>query len=291
MTTQPLYLGIDGGGTKCKARLEDAQGKLLGEGLAGPANPVRGLAQTIESILTSTERALQSANLSLDCVKNINAGLGLAGVNLPSFYQQVNQWQHPFSQFALSTDLHIACLGAHNGQDGAVIISGTGFSAGSTIQQTHLEIGGHGFVLGDSGSGAKLGASAIRRALEVLDGIASRSSFIDAVLAQLECHDSVSVVEKTIEAKPAFYAKFAPLVLNFANQGDATATELVNIAADYISRIGRRLLEDNPPRFSIIGGIAEPIHKWLDDDIKEQLSAPLQPPEVGAILLARQQFC
>jgi len=40
----------------------------------------------------------------------------------------------------------------------------------------------------------------------------------------------------------------------------------------------------------MIGGISSPIRKWLDEDIQEQLSAPLQPPEVGAILFARQQF-
>ena len=191
---------------------------------------------------------------------------------------------------SLTTDLHIACLGAHNGQDGAVIITGTGFSAGSLLGHKHLEIGGHGFVLGDSGSGAKLGASSIRRALEVLDGIAPSSSFIEEILKQLDCSDSVSVVEKTITAKPAFYARFAPLVLEFANQGDVIAEEQVNIAADYISRIARRLLADSPPRLSMIGGISGPINKWLAEDIRAQLSAPLQPPEVGAILLARQQF-
>ncbi|MFT5840625.1 MAG: glucosamine kinase, partial [Flavobacteriales bacterium] len=28
-----FFLGIDGGGTKCKARLEDAQGNLLAEAI------------------------------------------------------------------------------------------------------------------------------------------------------------------------------------------------------------------------------------------------------------------
>jgi len=290
VTNQQLFLGIDGGGTKCKARLEDAYGNLLGEGLAGPANPVRGFEQTVESIINATEHALVEAQIDNSQISNINAGLGLAGVNLPSFFQKINQWQHPFANMSLTTDLHIACLGAHNGQDGAVIITGTGFSAGSLTGQNHFEIGGHGFVLGDLGSGAKLGANSISRALEFLDGIAPGSDFIEAVLKQLGCNNSVTVVEKTINKKPAFYAQFAPLVLDFANQGDLIATEVVNIAANYISRIGRRLLADKPLRLAMIGGISSPIRKWLDEDIQEQLSAPLQPPEVGAILFARQQF-
>ena len=33
-----LFLGIDGGGTGCRAVLADAQGRQLGLGAAGPAN-------------------------------------------------------------------------------------------------------------------------------------------------------------------------------------------------------------------------------------------------------------
>ena len=36
--TDLLFLGIDGGGTKCRARLRNAQGDLLGEGTGGPSN-------------------------------------------------------------------------------------------------------------------------------------------------------------------------------------------------------------------------------------------------------------
>jgi len=33
----PLFVGVDGGGTGCRARIEDAKGCLLGTGIAGPA--------------------------------------------------------------------------------------------------------------------------------------------------------------------------------------------------------------------------------------------------------------
>src|SRR6266481_4560714 len=32
-----FYIGVDGGGTSCRARIEDAEGRLLGQGAAGPA--------------------------------------------------------------------------------------------------------------------------------------------------------------------------------------------------------------------------------------------------------------
>jgi glucosamine kinase len=30
-----FYIGVDGGGTSCRARIEDAEGRLLGQGAAG----------------------------------------------------------------------------------------------------------------------------------------------------------------------------------------------------------------------------------------------------------------
>ena len=35
--TGPLFAGVDGGGTGCRARIQDAEGRLLGTGIAGPA--------------------------------------------------------------------------------------------------------------------------------------------------------------------------------------------------------------------------------------------------------------
>ena len=285
---QQLFIGIDGGGTKCKARIVDAQGQVLGEGLAGPANPVRDLQQTFDSITEATESALKQAGLPSQTRSSLIAGVGLAGVNLPLFKSKVEDWQHPFLRMKLSTDLHIACLGAHMGQDGAVIITGTGFCAGYKIADCYNEIGGHGFLLGEQGSGARLGAASINKTLEVLDGIAHNTPFIDDILKQLGCVDAISIVELTVNAKPAFFAQFAPLVFKHARLKDKFALEIVGAAADYISRMARRLLAEQPPRISLIGGIAEPISLWLDEDIQLRLSAPLAPPEAGAILLAQQ---
>ena len=50
--TKPLLvlLGVDGGGTRCRARLADVAGKTLGEGLAGPANIRHGLQESLPFI-------------------------------------------------------------------------------------------------------------------------------------------------------------------------------------------------------------------------------------------------
>ena len=45
-----IFLGIDGGGSKCKAIVMSGDNKILGTGIAGPANPLHGYEQAINSI-------------------------------------------------------------------------------------------------------------------------------------------------------------------------------------------------------------------------------------------------
>jgi len=45
------YLGIDGGGSRCRARIEDGNGRLLGEGISGPATTRIGVEKAWRSIM------------------------------------------------------------------------------------------------------------------------------------------------------------------------------------------------------------------------------------------------
>ena len=64
--------------------------------------------------------------------------------------------------------------------------------------------------------------------------------------------------------------------------------QIVKQGAEYISNLAKRLLEINPPRLSMIGGLAEPLNKWLDADIAKLVQQPKQPPEIGAIYFAME---
>ncbi|WP_346992949.1 BadF/BadG/BcrA/BcrD ATPase family protein [Alteromonas gracilis] len=64
MSSDLFFIGIDGGGTKCRARLEDSNGKLLGEGISGPANIMRNSELAKTSILEAISIAINAANTS-----------------------------------------------------------------------------------------------------------------------------------------------------------------------------------------------------------------------------------
>ena len=282
-----VYLGIDGGGTKCKARLEDAQGNLLAEAIAGPANAAHNLTGSVKAVLEASEKAIAKANIKGLTLNQIHAGIGLAGINIPQVKQAFLKQFLPFASWHITTDLHIACLGAHLGQDGAIVIVGTGSSGVAIHNDQQFEIGGHGFVVGDKGSGAWLGKMAISHCLETLDGITPNNLLSKQVINLLDCDSAYDLVNLTLEAKPALFASIAPLIFQLAASQQEDALLLVNQAATYINKICHRLLSGDLERLSLIGGITQPLTPYLDSQLQAIIRPTQATPEQGAILYSK----
>lgn len=285
----PLYLGIDGGGSKCRVVIVNADNQLLGEGLGGPANPLRGMKIATDSILTATQQALTAAGMTFNDMSRLIAGAGLAGVNMPQYFRLFSEWKHPFAAFYLTTDLHIACIGAHNGSDGAVIIAGTGSCGLADVKGRLLDIGGHGFPYGDNGSGAWFGMQLVHHVLLQQDGLMPSTLLSSLLCQELGVTSTLDIVSHFMHATPTVYAKYAPLVFSAAEQGDATALAIVAQGAAFINQIALKLFELSPPRFSMIGGLAYKLVPYLDSKVQQVLTPALAAPEYGAVWFARQQ--
>ncbi|MFI2811674.1 MULTISPECIES: N-acetylglucosamine kinase [Microbulbifer] len=285
-----LYIGIDGGGSKCRASVVDSDNRVLGTGVAGPANPLHGYAQTIDSVVRSASLALADAGLSADLLGELVAGVGLAGVNMPSLYNKMASWSHPFRKMYLTTDQHSACLGAHRGGEGAVIIAGTGSCGYAWVGGRAEVLGGHGFPHGDKGSGAWMGMEAVKYLFLALDGLAEDSQLKDELLRVLESSDANDVFEKIGGKSSSHYARLAVQVVECAEAGDPVASAIMRDGASYISDLADKLLEFNAPRLSIIGGLAPRLRPWLAPHVVERLADPLDPPEIGCVHFAQQSM-
>ena len=284
-----LYLGIDGGGSKCKVVLLAADGQLLGEGLGGPANPLRGVKVATDSILAATQQALTSAGLGFNDMARVVVGAGLAGVNMPQYFQAMSEWQHPFAEFYLTTDLHVACIGAHQANDGAVIIAGTGSCGLADVQGQVLEIGGHGLPYGDNGSGAWFGNQLVHHVLLHKDQLGPATMLTELLAEQINASDTLDIVAHFMHATPTIFAKYAPLVFAAAEQGDVVAQQIVILGAQHIEKIALRLFSINPPRLSMIGGLAYKIIPYLSDVVQQRICDAAAAPEYGAVWFAQQQ--
>lgn len=285
----PLYLGIDGGGSKCRVIIVTEDDQLIGEGLSGPANPLRGMQIATDSILAATEQALTGAGMALQDMSKLIVGAGLAGVNMPEYYRIFSEWQHPFQELYLTSDLHVACIGAHQGGDGAVIIAGTGSCGLADVKGQIIEVGGHGFPYGDNGSGAWIGLQMVHHVLLAKDVLGPQTLLTDLLFNELNLSHTLALVDFFMHATPTIYAKYAPLVFTAAEQGDAVAQQIVQQAADHITAIALRLLSIKPPCLSLIGGLADKLTPYLAPEVQHKITPALSTPEYGAVWFAKQR--
>src|SRR4051812_16497641 len=116
-----LFLGIDAGGTHCRARLVDADGNVLGSGHAGPANLTIGLAKAHREIMAASTEAFSRAKLGRSAMRRTHAGMGIAGFDDPAWARQIGQRRFGFASVTVRSDAVTACLGAHGDHDGGVL--------------------------------------------------------------------------------------------------------------------------------------------------------------------------
>jgi glucosamine kinase len=287
--TEPLFLGIDGGGTACKARLCDADGKILAEAVTGPANTLLGAERAMVEINLATNKVLDLAGLHQDKVIEVHVGAGLAGMSLQREQKRLTDVPIRFASFAVHTDAYVACLGANGGEDGGVLIAGTGSCAALINKGEFLSFGGWGFLVSDHGSGAHLGRAALRYALLAHDQVKPQSPMSDWIMDDFKQSPEEMVIWAET-AKPGDYGKFVPRIFDFAREGDAAAQALVQATADDLADFVRALVKRGAGSICLIGGIAEPVKAWLTDDIQKYLGVRQGDSLDGALMMARRGF-
>jgi glucosamine kinase len=282
--TDPLFIGVDGGGTRCGARLRDAEGRLLGEGSAGPGNARLGDASFAE-VLKACRMAVEVAGLGESDLRRIHAGFGLAGTQQPEDRQSVLDRPHPFASLAVDTDAYAGWLGAFTGRDGAILIVGTGSAGLAVIGGRRINAGGWGADVGDEGSGMAIGRAAIRRSIWALEGMGELTPLAEAVLARFDRKPPKAVIWAG-KATPGDFASFAPMVFEFAQGRDPLAIALVQEAAGEVARHVTRLLDVGAPSVAMIGGVFPQILPWLPPPLRAHLVTPEGDAMDGAILMA-----
>ncbi|QJR80451.1 hypothetical protein CA267_006520 [Alteromonas pelagimontana] len=285
------FVGIDGGGTKCRAEVFDENGLSLGAGVSGPANVARQGDTARNSILQAVTLALTNAGLDAKTeLANSAVGAGLAGANLPSAKAALKNWRHPFAGFSFTSDLHAAMLGAHGGSNGAVLVVGTGSCAAALVESQLYQYGGHGFTIGDKGSGAWMGRQAAIHTLEALDGVAPRGALCEAVCAHYQTNSTIKLVDRLNHAPPADFGELSPAVISLAEQGDKVASAIVITGTDYLTAIARKALAQSPGKLVLVGGVAGAIVPWLAKDVADAIVSAKYGPEWGAFYYQQSLF-
>ncbi|TGQ68412.1 MAG: N-acetylglucosamine kinase [Mesorhizobium sp.] len=289
MSGEPYFLGVDGGGTGCRARIEDAQGVVLGQGLSGPASTRLGIEAAWASVAKAFGAAIEEAGFGAAEIARIHAGIGLAGIGRKGALEALRAIAHPFASIGFVSDGIGACLGAHSGRDGAIVIAGTGSIGLGFVEGRDLRAGGYGFPISDEGSGADLGLKAVQLALRAHDDRHERTALLSEVMQRFQ-DDPMEAVAWMDRASATDYAALAPMVMRHADQGDPAGRRIVQGAAEQIDTLVRVLFEKGAPRVTLLGGLSSPLEPWLSPDVRRRLKPADGDAVSGAIILARRSL-
>jgi glucosamine kinase len=283
-----LILAIDGGGTSCRAAIADPSGAILGLAKTGPANIATDPSGAAANIVAAAAEALRQAGRGDTSLSELSAYLGLAGLNVGSAADAFAR-RLPFKACRFDDDADIAIQGALGDDDGMVAVLGTGSVYLGRNGGETLRAGGWGFVVGDLGSGARLGRALLQDTLLAFDRIMPRSPLTRLILSEFG-DDPVRLVAFAQNEKPAGFARFAPMVFEYAERGDIVASALVRGAVAHVDAALAAVTWPGCKTLCLLGGLSQ----FYSARIDRQFQAILKPAKAdaltGAVELARRAF-
>lgn len=313
---QKFFLGVDGGGTKCRMRLADEQLNILAEATSNnPSNlQVRNGNAAYGAILELIDEVYASAGLSSADIANTYACFGMAGGRLQSARDSFVAREFPFAAVQVFDDIDIARAGAHEGEDGAVLIIGTGSAGMGIMDGERHQIGGWGFLVGDTMAGAILGRELLRKSLLAHDGLEPKSGLTEAIMNQFNNSadqlmewsfnnpDARAEMEElhrdghstapvgAVPARPADYGRFVPTFFDYFENDDPVAVQLMAFELSSIDQYVHWFLSKGAKAIAIVGGLGQRMMPLLEERYGTVIVAPKAEPLQGALILARQLF-
>ncbi len=259
-----LVVGVDGGGTKTRAVVLDGN-RILGEGAAGPSNPLRvGIGNGATAIREAIDTACAAAMIHRDDL--VAVGVGLAGVrrmDIRSRMRDVLAEKLGIDNIEVVSDGDIALYGATDGHPGIVVISGTGsISVGMNRQGKRAYAGGWGPVAGDEGSGSWIARRALQAVARATDERGPKTSLTKAACEffQVATPDDLSTAIYAPSMTNDRIAAFSKQVIDAARNGDQVAREILEDAGKELGRAAItviRKLKMDQDRFQVtfLGGV------------------------------------
>lgn len=259
-----LVVGVDGGGTRTRAVVMNGE-RILGEGAAGPSNPLRvGIATGATAIREAVDKACAAAVIHRDDL--IAAGVGLAGIRRKDVRARMHDvlvQTLGIKNVELVSDGDIALYGATDGRPGIVVISGTGsIAVGINRQGKRAYAGGWGPVAGDEGSGSWIARRALQAVARATDERGPKTSLTkDACeFFQVATPDDLATAIYAPTITNDRIAGFSKLVIQAARAGDEVARDILREAGTELGKAAVtviRKLKMEQERFQVafIGGV------------------------------------
>lgn len=290
----PVFLGLDCGGSSCRALASDEAHNILFRGTGGPAN----VATIPEARLRrSIERATQGSP-EPDVVCGCFAGLLTSGdrqraVNLLSD-------RFPRAKVFAFPDYAAALRAGGVGID-VCVVAGTGSLVCSLHEGRLRKSGGRGYLLGDRGSGFRFGLHALKSFLEQPDPSQALSHAVEEVFGSTDEGEVLSKLYRSGPPAPLVAKLLSAYVVDLkAGQRyaeSALAEEMAALAAIASKHILENFAPTAAPTVGLAGGVWKASSLFTDafsSALAELIgkACPVQritaPPVTGSLMLAME---
>ncbi|WP_051631234.1 BadF/BadG/BcrA/BcrD ATPase family protein [Afifella pfennigii] len=280
-----FILSIDAGGSACRGRLTDPEGKVLAKASGGPANPssdLSGALASLEALIEELAGALDPQPRRAEMVLAIAAAGLVDASRRDAFLGALSG----FARLVAMTDGYAALVGASGGRPATLLALGTGavghrlFADGTSIQRD-----GWGFLGGDRGSGAWLGRRAIELALRSFDGAAPPSLVSERIIARLGGEEA-PILAWLLAAGARDCASLVPEIVEAAGEGDEAALALLDAAGEEVAALLRALGPESREPVYCVGGLAGVLGPLVEAKTGQLFAAPQGDALHGARLVA-----
>lgn len=234
-----LVIGVDAGGTTTRAVLADADGRVLGTGVADGINQNSSGGSGVERLALAVRAALGEHPPA-----RVRAGvLGVAGAGAAGHARATADATAAWRGLGIDTDPRVvtdllsAYAAGEAGPTGSVLVAGTGAGAAAVADREVVrQADAAGWLLGDVGSAVWLAREALVAAVADLDGrgpaTALTAPLLERLLGRPAPGAGVQEVIAAAYARPvAALGALAPVVTAAAAAGDPGARTLVDRGA------------------------------------------------------------
>ncbi len=279
-------VGVDGGGSRTRARVTELSGPLVGEGEAGPSSLSQGIPQAWRHVDQAVSEAFFIARVPRPALERIALGLGLAGARAPELREQMLAANPGYALVSICRDGEAAHHAAFDGGPGVMLVAGTG-SVAEAIDAERRErlVGGWGWPSGDEGSGAWIGRQALAQAQQALDGRGPAGALARAVWAAT-APDEDGLRRWSRQGGARECAGLAPLVFDSADQ-DPAAAALLQRAVDALTRHVDAADPSGLLPLAVLGSVGQRLQPRLPERLRQRCITPAGDAMDGALLLAR----
>lgn len=235
-------IGIDAGGTKTECALVSEDLKVVqsikGEGFNLSVHGIQAGYKVVRNLLEELGLySLNKTSISRICIAAAGAGRKELKTAFVELLTNSLKDQYSFEKIKVITDAEAALEGAFSGEEGFILIAGTGsILYGKDNKGTAFRCGGYGRLLGDQGSGYSIGRKAFNYLAEVIDGIEAAGELSTELTNKFRINDLDNLI--SLVNTPSFnLADAALIVLNAAANKDIMALKIINEEASSLSKL------------------------------------------------------